>query len=81
MPEEKKEKTIEDLTKDFEEYKKMNEKKMKDLEDKHKIEVDELKSKLLDKELTTGIDIEKEEIPEDEKVVTWNDIKDKLEEY
>lgn len=77
MPEEK---TIEDLTKEFEEYKKANEDKVKALEEKYNKDVDDLKSKLLAKELNTGVDVEKEEIPEEEKIVTWDDIKGEIKE-
>lgn len=77
MPEEK---SIEDLTKEFEEYKKANEDKVKALEEKYNKDVDDLKSKLLAKELNTGVDVEKEEIPEEEKIVTWDDIKGEIKE-
>lgn len=80
MPENNEVKTIEDLTKEFEEYKKANEEKVKALEEKYNKDVEDLKSKLLDKELNTGVDVDKEEIPEEEKVLTWADIKGNIKE-
>lgn len=80
MTEEKKEKSIDDLTKELEEYKKANEEKLKEIEDAHKKEVEDLKAKILDRELNTGIEVEDEEVPEEEKVVTWDDIKGEIKE-
>ena len=80
MAEEKKEKSIDDLTKELEEYKKANEEKLKEIEDAHKKEVEDLKAKMLDRELNSGIETEEEEIPEEDKVVTWDDIKKEIKE-
>ena len=77
---EEKAKTIEDLTNELEEYKKANEEKLKAIEDAHKKEVADLKAKMLDRELNTGIEVEEAEIPEEEKVVTWDDIKGDIKE-
>lgn len=80
MAEDKKEKSIDDLTKELEEYKKANEEKLKEIEDAHKKEVEDLKAKMLDRELNSGIETEEEEIPEEDKVVTWDDIKKEIKE-
>lgn len=77
---EEKAKTIEDLTNELEEYKKANEEKLKAIEDAHKKEVADLKAKMLDRELNSGIEVEEAEIPEEEKVVTWDDIKGDIKE-
>ena len=77
---EEKAKTIEDLTNELEEYKKANEEKLKAIEDAHKKEVADLKAKMLDRELNSGIEVEEAEIPEEEKVVTWDDIKGEIKE-
>ena len=80
MAEDKKEKSIDDLTKELEEYKKANEEKLKEIEEAHKKEVEDLKAKMLDRELNSGIETEEEEIPEEDKVVTWDDIKKEIKE-
>ena len=77
---EEKAKTIEELTNELEEYKKANEEKLKAIEDAHKKEVADLKAKMLDRELNSGIEVEEAEIPEEEKVVTWDDIKGEIKE-
>lgn len=77
---EEKTKTIEELTAELEEYKKATEDKLSAIEDAHKKEVADLKAKMLDRELNSGIEVEKEEIPEEEKVVTWDDIKGEIKE-
>lgn len=77
---EEKTKTIEELTKELEDYKKANEDKLKSIEEAHKKEVEDLKAKMLDRELNSGIETEPEDIPEDEKVVTWEDIKGDIKE-
>lgn len=77
---EKKELSVEDLASQFEEYKKASEAKMKEIEDTHKKEVEDLKAKMLAKELNEGIETEPREIPEEEKIVTWDDIKGKIKE-
>ena len=76
----KTERSIDELTKQFEEYKKANEEKLKAIEDAHKKEVADLKAKMLDRELNSGIEVEEAEIPEEEKVVTWDDIKGDIKE-
>ena len=80
MPTEEKTKTIEELTEEFEEYKKSSDEKVKALEETYKKDVEDLKTKLLAKELNTGVETENEEIPEEEKIVTWDDIKGNIKE-
>ena len=80
MPTEEKAKTIEELTQEFEDYKKSSDEKVKALEETYKKDVEDLKSKLLAKELNTGVETENEEIPEEEKIVTWDDIKGNIKE-
>lgn len=81
--ENKKELTIEELAKQFEEFKESKEKEFKELATKHAEEIETLKKEMLqrkfDSELNKGVSPKEEEIPEDEKIVTLKDL-DKMEE-
>ena len=83
MEKETKAKTIEELTADFENYKKEAEtqhaKDISDLKNTYENEIKDIKKEKLAYELSNGIDVQKEPIPEDEKIIGWDDIASKLE--
>lgn len=80
---ENKEITLEELSKQFEEFKEKKEKEFEELSKTHKEEIESLKKELMqrkfDNELNKGITPKEEEIPEEEKIVTLKDL-DKMEE-
>lgn len=83
MPNEKKEekgKTIEDLQKELDDYKKENERLLKEAKEKYEKDVIDLKKRLLEKELSDTKNVDEEPISEDEKIVTWEDIKKNIKE-
>lgn len=81
--EKNKEITLEELSKQFEEFKEKKEKEFEELTKTHKEEIETLKKELMQRkfenELNTGTTPKEEEIPEEEKIVTLSDL-DKMEE-